>query len=207
MASKIKNNELTTDGVSSDVELVRLIDLETGKIFIQPAHEVLTSGKFDSSKSKDAVKVYWGQIDADGNAEQLVNEGFLLSKENLEALKSLIKDAERKKNFNYEEFASTFGNIFGILIKSRNPNGTASTAANSLSEKRQSEFQELFLAASTQKEVGKLLRDARKEAGLTLDEIAEITKIPRSTVARIDAGTGNPSWQNVNDYAVALGIK
>ena len=54
-------------------------------------------------------------------------------------------------------------------------------------------------------EVVRAMLDARKEAGLTQKQLAELMGKPQSTVARLESGTHNPKIGTLHDVAKALG--
>jgi y4mF family transcriptional regulator len=55
-------------------------------------------------------------------------------------------------------------------------------------------------------EVGKGIRAARKEAGLTQKDLADLAGISERTVRALEAGTGNPSLTAVAAAANVLGL-
>lgn len=59
---------------------------------------------------------------------------------------------------------------------------------------------------SVNKKVGKRIKLARKEKGLTQEELAERLDIHETTLSRIETGVSNPSVQTLNKIAKALKI-
>ena len=55
-------------------------------------------------------------------------------------------------------------------------------------------------------EVGELIRHYRIESGLTVDEIAEMAGVDRSTWYRIEGGTVDSTLSRIEEVAAALGV-
>ena len=68
------------------------------------------------------------------------------------------------------------------------------------------EFQEEFENETTKLESAIAVTHVRKEAGLTQRELANISKVPQSTIARIETGA-NTSVDTLTKIANALGKK
>lgn len=51
------------------------------------------------------------------------------------------------------------------------------------------------------------IRRARKDAGLTQEQLAQLAGTSERTVRAIETGTGNPSLQSVVAVASVLGLK
>lgn len=56
------------------------------------------------------------------------------------------------------------------------------------------------------KKVGKRIKKARKEKGITQQKLAEMTKMHDTTISRIETGFSNPSILTLNKIAKALRI-
>jgi transcriptional regulator with XRE-family HTH domain len=56
-------------------------------------------------------------------------------------------------------------------------------------------------------EVGERIRAARREAGITQKDLAELSGVSERTVRAIEAGTGNPSLRAVAAVAGAVGLR
>jgi transcriptional regulator with XRE-family HTH domain len=56
------------------------------------------------------------------------------------------------------------------------------------------------------KKVGKRIKKARKELGLTQEELAEKVNMHYTTISRIETGLSNPPVQTINKIAKALKI-
>jgi transcriptional regulator with XRE-family HTH domain len=56
-------------------------------------------------------------------------------------------------------------------------------------------------------EVGEKIRAARREAGITQKDLAELSGVSERTVRAIEAGTGNPSLRAVAAAAGAVGLR
>lgn len=69
-----------------------------------------------------------------------------------------------------------------------------------------SDFKNAFDAESAKLESAVALTNERELAGLTQRELAEIAKVPQSTVARIERGQ-NTSLDTMSKLAAALGKK
>ncbi len=54
------------------------------------------------------------------------------------------------------------------------------------------------------KEIGKKIKAAREEKGLSQEELADMAKVSRRTVVNIEQGAFNPKLETVNDIAQAL---
>lgn len=52
--------------------------------------------------------------------------------------------------------------------------------------------------------VGRLIRDARKQHGMTQNQLAEILKTSQSAIHRVESGTQNLSLEYINRIAEAL---
>ncbi|MCW2135155.1 helix-turn-helix transcriptional regulator [Arthrobacter sp. VKM Ac-2550] len=57
------------------------------------------------------------------------------------------------------------------------------------------------------KDVGKRIRAARKEAGLTQKDLADLAGTSERTVRAIETGTGNPTLAAVAATANVLGLR
>lgn len=66
------------------------------------------------------------------------------------------------------------------------------------------EFQEEFKNETTKLESAIAVTHVRKEAGLTQRELANVSKVPQSTIARIETGA-NTSVDTLTKIANALG--
>jgi DNA-binding XRE family transcriptional regulator len=55
--------------------------------------------------------------------------------------------------------------------------------------------------------IGLVLRERRKELGKTVGWVAETVGVPRSTVARVESGTTNPTWSLVLGLSQALDLQ
>lgn len=53
--------------------------------------------------------------------------------------------------------------------------------------------------------IGPTLRTARRRAGLSQRELAERTRVPQSTLARIESGRVDPRWSTVTALLGACG--
>lgn len=56
------------------------------------------------------------------------------------------------------------------------------------------------------KNLGESLEYLRKARGLTQDQLAKISGIPRTTLSHIESGEGNPSLTTLSKLALALGV-
>jgi DNA-binding XRE family transcriptional regulator len=56
-------------------------------------------------------------------------------------------------------------------------------------------------------EVGEGIRAARREAGITQKDLAELSGVSERTVRAIESGTGNPSLRAVAAVAGAVGLR
>lgn len=56
------------------------------------------------------------------------------------------------------------------------------------------------------KNLGANLDYLRKARGLTQEQLAQLSGIPRTTLSHIESGTGNPSLKTLSKLALALGI-
>lgn len=54
--------------------------------------------------------------------------------------------------------------------------------------------------------LGRSLEYLRKARGLTQDQLAKISGIPRTTLSHIESGEGNPSLKTLSKLALALGV-
>ena len=54
---------------------------------------------------------------------------------------------------------------------------------------------------------GGLIRAARKEKGLTQQQLAEITGIQQADISRLENGTGNPSLRTLKRLAAGMGMQ
>lgn len=68
------------------------------------------------------------------------------------------------------------------------------------------DFKNAFDAESAKLESAVALSDERERAGLTQRELAQLAKVPQSTVARIERGQ-NTSFDTMSKLAAALGKK
>lgn len=55
--------------------------------------------------------------------------------------------------------------------------------------------------------IGDSIRSARKEAGITQEDLAHLARISVRTVRAIETGTGNPSLQAVMAVTGVLGLQ
>lgn len=55
--------------------------------------------------------------------------------------------------------------------------------------------------------VAAVIRRARKEAGLTQEELANLAETSQRTIRAIETGTGNPSLRAVTSAANVLGLR
>jgi len=58
----------------------------------------------------------------------------------------------------------------------------------------------------TCKELGRIVREKRCNAGLTLPELARLSDLPKSTISKIENGKGNPSLSTIGKISDALQI-
>ena len=63
------------------------------------------------------------------------------------------------------------------------------------------------MAVSDVEVVGRTIRAARKEAGLTQRDLADLAGISERTVRAIETGTGNPALAAVAAAANVLGLR
>ena len=56
-------------------------------------------------------------------------------------------------------------------------------------------------------EIAAAIRAARKEAGLTQEDLALLAQTSQRTIRAIDTGTGNPTLKSVLSAATVLGLK
>lgn len=63
-----------------------------------------------------------------------------------------------------------------------------------------------FEVASTPKEIGKRLAQARKAAKMTQQEVADKTNSHKEAVGRLERGQTNPTLETVMGYAQAVGL-
>lgn len=56
-------------------------------------------------------------------------------------------------------------------------------------------------------EIGALIKQARKDNGLTQEQLAELAGISERTLRSIEIGDGNPSFNAVVSTADVLGIR
>lgn len=56
------------------------------------------------------------------------------------------------------------------------------------------------------KNLGESVEYLRKSRGLTQDQLAKISGIPRTTLSHIESGEGNPSLTTLSKLALALGV-
>jgi len=59
---------------------------------------------------------------------------------------------------------------------------------------------------STQQKLGKLVRQHRKDAGLTQEKLSELTGLDRTYISGIERGLRNPSIRNIDRIAKALRV-
>ena len=57
------------------------------------------------------------------------------------------------------------------------------------------------------REVGEQLRKARKDAGMTLEQVADICGIDNTAISRIENGTRNASVDIIARIAAAVGMR
>lgn len=55
--------------------------------------------------------------------------------------------------------------------------------------------------------IGRAIRAARHELGLSQEDFAEMADIHRTYVTRIELGKANVSWENISRIAKALRVK
>lgn len=60
--------------------------------------------------------------------------------------------------------------------------------------------------SSIQYQLGQNLRILRKERGLTQQDFAQLSEIPRSTISLLESGSANPTLSLLNQLALALQI-
>lgn len=56
-------------------------------------------------------------------------------------------------------------------------------------------------------EIGKCVREARKQAGITQGDLADLSGVSERTIRAIETGTGNPSLAAVVAAAQVLGLR
>ncbi|MFJ6280282.1 helix-turn-helix transcriptional regulator [Arthrobacter subterraneus] len=56
-------------------------------------------------------------------------------------------------------------------------------------------------------EIAKSVRDARKQAGITQRDLADLSGVSERTIRAIETGTGNPSMAAVMAAARVLGLR
>ena len=54
---------------------------------------------------------------------------------------------------------------------------------------------------------GKWLRERRTQLGMTQQELADICKMPQSSIARIESGESSPNLSTLQKICDALGLK
>lgn len=59
---------------------------------------------------------------------------------------------------------------------------------------------------SADKRLGAAVRELRRSAGITQEDLAYHAGISTGTLARIEGSTANPSWTTVTRIAAALGV-
>lgn len=70
--------------------------------------------------------------------------------------------------------------------------------------KKDTTFNENFIAESERLEIALALRTLRENEGLTQRQLAEKVKKPQSTIARIENGNINVTFKTMNDIAKAF---
>ena len=60
------------------------------------------------------------------------------------------------------------------------------------------------MTETTPASIGRLIRDARKQRGLTQNQLAEVLNTSQSAIHRIEAGNQNLSLDMINRIAEAL---
>lgn len=57
------------------------------------------------------------------------------------------------------------------------------------------------------KQLGVTLRNRRKELGITQPHLAELAKVSKNTLYKLERGQGNPSLEVVNKLTEVLGME
>lgn len=55
--------------------------------------------------------------------------------------------------------------------------------------------------------LGKIIKNRRKELGITQPHLAELAKISTNTLYKLERGQGNPSLDTLNKLAEVLGME
>ncbi|MEL6170404.1 MAG: helix-turn-helix transcriptional regulator [Pseudomonadota bacterium] len=74
-------------------------------------------------------------------------------------------------------------------------------------EKTDTSTTEKFTAAADPKEIGAILAEARKAAGMTQQQVADAMGADRSNVIRLEKGRTNATITTIEKYAEAVGMK
>lgn len=61
--------------------------------------------------------------------------------------------------------------------------------------------------ATIYEKLGKRIRDLRKKAGLSQEELAEKAKLDLTSISEIESGLRNPSLKTIHKIALALKIQ
>ena len=55
--------------------------------------------------------------------------------------------------------------------------------------------------------VGPLIKEARTGAGLTQEQLADVTGIHQTNISKLESGTANPSLRTLKRLAAGMGMK
>jgi transcriptional regulator with XRE-family HTH domain len=55
--------------------------------------------------------------------------------------------------------------------------------------------------------LGKVIKDRRKQLGITQPHLAELANVSKNTLYKLERGTSNPSWEVVENLLDVLGLE
>jgi y4mF family transcriptional regulator len=55
--------------------------------------------------------------------------------------------------------------------------------------------------------LGKIIKDRRKELGITQPHLAELANVSKNTLYKLERGESNPSWEVIKNILDVLGLE
>jgi transcriptional regulator with XRE-family HTH domain len=55
--------------------------------------------------------------------------------------------------------------------------------------------------------LGKIIKDRRKELGITQPHLAELANVSKNTLYKLERGESNPSWEVIRNILDVLGLE